>query len=93
MSTRKQILLEGNYEYDLEVVDNVYTLYHADVEYWHSHVRNTAALEMTNTGNGFTFKSLKKKNKLDYEEAFLMYVLLSVEKDYKVEIVEHTREL
>lgn len=87
------IIWEGTYEYDLEVVDNIHTLYYADVESWQSNVRNTIALQLINTGNDFKVVGLSIKNRLNYSEAVHMYILLAMEKDYKVEIVMDKKEL
>lgn len=84
---KKEILWENNYEYDLEVIDNVHTLYYANVESWQSDVRNTIALQLINTGNDFKVVGLSTKNRLNYSEAVYMYIILATEKDYKVEIV------
>jgi len=90
---KKQIFWEDEYSYDLEVKDNIYTLYYSNNECWQSNFRNTVALKMINTGNEFIFEGLDKKHKLNYSEAVQMYILLAFEKDYKVEMSEKIREL
>lgn len=90
---KKEILWEGEYQYDLEIDDNVYTLWHNNSEYWQSDVRDTVAIEVVNTGNGFKIKGLSKKNFLDYSEAIYLYIILAYEKDYKVEIITSKKEL
>ncbi len=89
----KKIIYEGNYEYDLLIEDNEYTLYHNHSDTWCSHIKGTVAFKCINTGNGYKIKSFKKKNFIEYDEAFYLYLILSLEKDYKLEIVEQTREL
>lgn len=90
---KKEILWEGSHHYDLEVLDDTYTLYHSNDEYWQSTTRGTIALQLINTGNGFNIVGLDKKGKLDYSEAVCLYILLAAEKDYKVEIIESKLEL
>ena len=90
---RKEILWEGVHHYDLEILDDSYILYYSNEEYWSISARNTVALQLVNTGNGFDIIGLGKKGKLDYSEATALYILLAVEKNYKVEIIESKREL
>ena len=91
--SKKEIFWENEYQYDLEVLENIHTLYYANVESWQSNVRNTIALQLINTGNDFKVVGLNNKNRLNYSEAVHMYIILAAEKDYKVEIVESKREL
>ena len=90
---KKEILWNNEYQYDLEVVDNIHTLYYANVESWQNNVRNTIALQLINTGDDFKVVELNTKNRLNYSEAVHMYIILSHEKDYIVEIVESKRNL
>lgn len=89
----KKIMFEGNYEFDLLIENNEYTLYHNHSDVWSNNFKGEIAFKCINTGNGYKVKSLKKKNFIEYDEAFYLYLILSLEKDYKVEIVEQTREL
>jgi len=89
----KLILFEGNYEYNLTIEDgNKYKLYHNNSEAWNSHTRGTLAFEFECDGNGYKFKTAKK-GRLDYSEAVYMYLVLSLEKNYKLEIADITKEL
>lgn len=88
----KLILFEGNYQYDLTIYDGKYTLYHNHSECWQEHVRGTVAFEMVNSGNNWKYKT-EKKNKLNYSESMYIYLILSLEKDYKLEVVDNVREI
>lgn len=86
------IFFEGIHEYDLEVDDNLYTLYHNQADCWVADTRGTIAFQIKDTGNEITFKT-DKKNMLNYSEAMYMYLILSFKKDYKLEIYDTSREL
>lgn len=90
---KKAIFFNGKHEHDLEIKDDVYTLYYSNTENWLPHVRNTIAMQMKNTGSGFQFDSQGKKNFLGYDEAIYMYILLAAEKDYKIEMFNKEKEL
>jgi len=90
---KKPIFLENEYQYDLEVIDNICTLYYSNNECWQSNIRNTITLQLVNTGNGFKVIGLEKKHRLNYSEAQELYILLSAIKDSKIEIVELKKEL
>lgn len=87
------ILLEGEHQYNLLIEDgSKYTLFHNQAECWNESTKGTIAFEAENTGNEFKFKT-EKKNMLNYSEAIYMYLILSLEKDYKLEIGEIIKEL
>lgn len=90
---KKPIFFDGLNDYDLEIKDNVYTLYRSNEESWYPNVRNEVIMTMENTGNGFKFTNQSKKNWLGYDEAVYMYILLAAEKNYKLEMFEKEREL
>jgi hypothetical protein len=92
MKENKLILFEDAYEYDLTIEDGKYSLYYNNSEYWQQDVRGTLAFEMINNGNEWRFKT-KKKNTLNYSESFYMYLILALEKDYKLGVVDNVREL
>ena len=89
----KKVLVDNIYEFDLLIEDNEYTLYYNHSDVWCSNIKGIVAFKCVNTGNGYKVKSFKKKNFIEYDEAFYLYLILSLEKDYKLEIVEQTREL
>lgn len=69
-----------------------YTLYHNHSEYWQERIRGTVAFEAEDTGNELKFKT-EKKNQFNYSETFYMYLILALEKDYKLEVVDNVREI
>jgi hypothetical protein len=90
---KKLILFENEYQYDLHIEDgSKYKLYHNNSETWNSHTRGTLAFEMECDGNGYEFKTAKK-GRLDYSEAVYMYLILSLEKNYKLEVANIEKEL
>ena len=88
----KIVLFDGESQYFLEIKDGTYRLYHNHSECWVESVKGTLAFEMINDGNQYKFKS-EKKGILNYSEAVFLYIILALEKDYKVEVVESIREL
>lgn len=92
MKENKIILFDGEAQYNLEIYDGKYTLYHNHSEYWIEHLRGTVAFEMINSGNDWKYKT-EKKGVLNYSESFYMYLILALEKDYKLEVVDNVREI
>lgn len=92
MKENKIILFDGEAQYNLEIYDGKYTLYHNHSECWQEHVRGTIAFEAEDTGNELKFKT-EKKNQFNYSETFYMYLILALEKDYKLEVVDNVREI
>ena len=92
MKENKLVLFDGSYEYDLTIEDGKYTLYHNHSEYWQERIRGTVAFEMIDTGNDWKYKA-EKKGVLNYSESFYMYLILALEKDYKLEVVDNVREI
>lgn len=90
---KKPIFFNGLHDYDLEIKDDVYTLYRSNEETWYPNVKGEVIMQMVNTGNGFKFTNQKKKNWLEYDEAVYMYILLAAEKDYKLEMFSKEKEL
>lgn len=89
---KKLVIFDNDYQYDLTIYDGKYTLYHNHSEYWQQHVRGTVVFEAEDTGNELKFKT-EKKNQFNYSETFYMYLILALEKDYKLEIANITKEL
>lgn len=90
---KKPIFFEGKHEHDLEIIDDVYTLYYSNNEIWNDNTKNTIAMQMKNTGSGFQFNNQRKKNFLDYDEAVYMYILLAAEKDYNIDVYKKEKKL
>jgi len=86
--TRQVIILDGELEYDLVVEDNKCSFMYSNSEKWYEHIRGTKTFSLEDDGNGFKFKS-GEKNRLDYSEAFLLYVALRLKYEhYNIEIAE-----
>lgn len=93
MKEKKLILFEDEYQYLLEIEDGrKYTLYYNHSECWQEYVRGTVAFEMVNSGNNWKYKT-EKKGTLNYSESMYIYLILALEKDYKLEVVDNVREL
>lgn len=90
---RQEILWDSEYQYDLEIEDNVYTLWYSSSECWQQATRNTIALRLINTGNYYQVIGLEKKGRLNYSESEELYILLASVKDSKIEIVTAKKEL
>lgn len=90
---KKPIFFNELHDYDLEIKDDVYTLYRSNESTWLESEQGKIIMQMVNTGNGFKFTNQKKKNWLGYDEAVHMYILLAAEKDYKLEMFEKEKEL
>ena len=92
MKEKKIVIFDNDYQYDLTIEDGKYTLHHNHSEYWQDYVRGTVAFEAEDTGNELKFKT-EKKNQFNYSETFYMYLILALEKDYKLEVVDNVREI
>ena len=87
---KKLIFVDGQYEYDLEVIDDTtYTLYYSNGEQWQSNIRGEIAFQCIDTGNGFKMTKTDNKNMLDYSEAGYLYILLrEIERCTKYEVAD-----
>jgi len=83
----KEIFIDGEYEYDYEELDGVYTLYHNHSEQWNLHTKGGVALQIIDDGNGLKFGGKKIKNRIDYSQSIYLTILLKlINKDYKFEV-------
>lgn len=83
--TEKFILLDNNYEFNMVKEDDDYFFYYSHSEQWNLDVRGTLAFSVINTGNELKISS-DGKRKLNYSEAFLLYLALREEyKDYNIQ--------
>jgi hypothetical protein len=85
----KEIFIDGEYEYDYELIDNIHTLYYNNSENWDINVRNTIALQIIDNGNNLIFS--KKLKKVKYDKSLYLTILLKlINIDYKFEISDKT---
>lgn len=86
---KKQIYLDNTHEYNLDVQDNLYTLYYSEESQWQSNIKNTIALQIEDDGNGFKIVEgvTRNKKRIDYDEASYLYVIFrEIYKEYNYEI-------
>lgn len=80
------IFLDKSHDYDLYKDGDDYTFNYSHSYVWNSNIKGTEAFKVINDGNGLKITQ-NKKGRLDYSEAFLLYLALRMEyKDYDVEI-------
>lgn len=91
MENRKQIFIDGEYQYSLAQQENMTMLYYSEDECWASQYRGQFVLGLENTGNDF--KIVGKKDRIDYSEAVELLILLSAVKENKIEIFEKIKEI
>lgn len=75
---KKQIFIDGEYQYDYEQNEFIHTLLYANVEYWADHRRGQAAIVIKDDGNGYSIQSPLKKSDIDYAEAERLEILLRI---------------
>lgn len=90
---KQEIFWNSEYQYDLEIEDNTYTLWYSNSECWQSETRNTIALQIVNTGNKFEINGLSEFGKLNFSESEELYILLAAVKESKIEVVTAKKEL
>lgn len=89
---KKEILVDEEHLYDLIIEDNKFCLHYSNAEFWH--FKGELVLGLKETGNGYKMiKPLRKKNKIDYDEAQELYILLAAVKESKIEVIESKEEL
>lgn len=89
---KKEVIVNSEYQYDLEIKDEVYSLYYSNAEFW-SHP-GELIISLVDTGNEYKMvKPLRAKGCIGYDEANELYILLNAVKDSKIEIVEVKREI
>ncbi len=85
---RNQILLDNQFEYEIEKVRDTYYIYYNHGQQWSEDTRGTVAFKAVNTGNGYEI-SQECKYLLDYDEAFYLYLILRAEyKEYNIQTVK-----
>lgn len=88
----QEILIDSKHEYTLVTDENTVKLYYSTAEHWNCPEEMCLGLE--NTGDGYKLISpLRKKNQIDYQEAEMLYILLSAVKESKVEVVLTKKEI
>ena len=73
---KKQIFIDGEYQYDYEVDGQLHRLLFCDTEFWSDTTRGTIAFEIKDDGNGMNIISLFDKNNIDYSQAEQLQILL-----------------
>jgi hypothetical protein len=73
---KKQIFIDGEYQYDYEVSGKLHRLLFCDTEFWSDTTRGTVAFELLDDGNGMNIMSLFDKNNIDYTQAEQLQILL-----------------
>lgn len=90
--TNKEIFIENVHDYNLIIDDNKYCLHYSNAEHWHHKGELVQGLE--DDENGYKLiVPLRKNNRIDYDEAQELYILLSAVKNCKIEIVEVKKEI
>jgi len=87
----QEILIDSKHEYTLITDENAVKLYYSTAEHWSE--PNTEVMSLENNGDGYKISPLRKKNHIDYQEAEMLYILLSAVKESKIEVVEIKREI
>ena len=62
---KKQIFINGEYQYDYDVSGKMHRLLFCDTEFWTDTVRGTLAFELLDDGNGINIISILDKNNID----------------------------
>lgn len=86
-----KIFVNGEYYYDLFKSDTEVALYYSDTDMWN--YRGELVIALQDDGNGFKIVQQNIGDRLDYDVAQELYILLSVIKDSKIEIATDTKEL
>lgn len=77
---KKQIFIDGEYQYDYEVnyevSSKIHRLLFCDTEFWSDTTRGTLAFELLDDGNGINIISTLDKNNMDYTQAEQLQILL-----------------
>ena len=73
---KKQIFIDGEYQYDYEVDGKMHRLLFCDTEFWSDTTRGNIAFEIKDDGNGMNIISLFDKNDIDYSQAEQLQILL-----------------
>lgn len=92
MGSKKEIFVDGEHHYDLIIEGNKHCLHYSNAEFWNH--KGELILGLKDTGNGYKMvKPLRKKNRIDYDEAQELYILLAAVKESEIEVVESKTEI
>ncbi len=75
---KKQIFVDGEYQYDYTLNGNVHTLSYSDTDFWSSHVRGIIAFQIKDTGDNLNIMTPFNKKQMDYMDAERMLILLKI---------------
>jgi len=80
---KQQVFVNNEYDYDYELTKNdegndIHTLSYADVDSWDNSVKNTAAMQIEDFGNGLSIITKINQNNLLYSEADELLILLKI---------------
>lgn len=80
---KQQVFVNNEYEYDYQLTINsdgneIHTLSYADVDSWDNSVKNTAAMEIEDHGNGLCIATKLNQRNLLYTEADHLLIMLKI---------------
>jgi hypothetical protein len=75
---KKQIFIDGEYQYDYEKNGMIHTLSYPNIDFWGSHLRGETAFKIKDDGDGLSIQTPLKKNNIDYAEAEKLEILLRI---------------
>jgi len=80
---KQQVFVNNEYDYDYELTkddegNDIHTLTYSDVESWDDSVKNTAAMQIEDFGNGLCIVNKINQNNLLYSEADELLILLKI---------------
>jgi hypothetical protein len=80
---KQQVFVNNEYDYDYELTKNdegndVHTLSYSGVESWDDSVKNTAAMQIEDFGNGLSIITKINQRNLLYTEADELLILLKI---------------
>lgn len=75
---KKQIFIDGEYQYDYQENNRKHTLFYNNTEFWCDDIRGEIAIVIKDTGNGISIQTPFKKNNIEYDEAERIEILLRI---------------
>jgi len=75
---KKQIFVDGEYQYDYTLNGKIHTLSYSDTESWTQSVRGIVAFEIKDTGDNLNIITTFNKKQVDYTDAERMLILLKI---------------
>lgn len=75
---KKQIFIDGEYQYDYIQHNMQHILLYSDTEYWSSHIRGEVALIIKDDGNKQSILTKFRKSNIEYNEAERLEILLRI---------------